>query len=291
MCVVNLAYEIPLLPVPFFQNTCNMDLHWPTDVEKPWACTGLGCESILTYDYREGEDKLCPDFNDAVASIESPPEYNDLQRRLDINCQMCFHNPVMREIIDSYSKGKRPHDEFLSIGYVCEQFKDWAGFPEHSFGDDWHDTAGIASPPFRERLYYPPIAYRVPALLVHDPNRRNTTVARLADYSNAKAIILYGTEQPLSKQIITDYIHLADPDAYYNMLDQKWDPTQSSLLSCPCSIYVRTSASVITNVNRQTLRVSESIPYREWKSIEVQRDRIETHYYAVDGQTGKATKH
>ncbi|KAL9027691.1 MAG: hypothetical protein Q9180_007290 [Flavoplaca navasiana] len=125
---------------------------------------------------------------------------------------------------------------------------------------------------------------------------------RLAHYSNAKAI-LYGTEQPLSKQIITDYIHLADPDAYYNMLDQKSDPTQSFLLSCPCSIYVRTSASVITNVNRQTLRVSESIPYREWKSIEVQRDRMETNYSAVahykyagnlgvgvDGQTGEARR-
>ncbi|KAL8881803.1 MAG: hypothetical protein Q9198_001064 [Flavoplaca austrocitrina] len=84
LCVLYLAGETPLLPVPYFQNTCNMDLHWPTDMEKSWPCTGLGCETIYTF--WEGQDKLCPDFNDAVASIESPPEYNDLQRRLDINC-------------------------------------------------------------------------------------------------------------------------------------------------------------------------------------------------------------
>ncbi|KAL8982366.1 MAG: hypothetical protein Q9205_003099 [Flavoplaca limonia] len=135
MCVLSLAGETPLLPVPYFQNTCNMDLHWPTDIEISWPCTGLDCEPIYI---QEGQDKLCPDFNDAIASIESPPEYNDLQRRLDVNCQMCFHNPVTQNIIDSYTRGRKYHDERFSIGSVCDKFYKWAGFPKHIFGDNWH---------------------------------------------------------------------------------------------------------------------------------------------------------
>ncbi|KAL8667746.1 MAG: hypothetical protein Q9168_007210 [Polycauliona sp. 1 TL-2023] len=75
------------LPVEYFLNLCNMDFHWPSRLEG----------DRLGGDLLDGKDHLCGEFQEAVNSYQSHPEYPDSskpEQLLDLSCHMCFHDPV-----------------------------------------------------------------------------------------------------------------------------------------------------------------------------------------------------
>lgn len=121
---------------------------------------------------------------------------------------------------------------------------------------------------------------------LNHPYNWNAVKPRLGDYREAKEV-LCGPDQ-LSNETITNHLHLVDPEAYYNIAKstagvQLDAETAFELLPPLLSmLYLRrTSASIIENVNGETVRVGESIPHGEWKSIELQRNALESQLYAL----------
>ncbi|KAL8651974.1 MAG: hypothetical protein Q9226_004458 [Calogaya cf. arnoldii] len=87
----------------------------------------------------EGPDRLCGEFTNAVDTLQSPPENNELQRQLDRSCHFCFHDPVGQNIVDA--QRERPNNDwkFEVLGDYCTRLKGGRekGKPEEGFGNRW----------------------------------------------------------------------------------------------------------------------------------------------------------